>query len=638
MKKFATIILVLSITAAFGQTVNNWQVGNTSYDLQTNRSNQNRIYVFPDGSIGATWNFGMDYPNFGDLSAAYNYYNGSEWLEMPEFPVSGKNPSYTRLGTNGEIIVCEVGSGLRAATRANKGAGEWQVSTFSPPAGSPDLYSPLVFTSGADNTVIHLLYMKKVEWPGIDPPNNCRVLYARSTDNGSSWDILHHEFESLGPDYYYGFSEQAIAVASPVGENLAFVVGDYYTDMLLLISQDNGDTWMTNKIWNHPYDFFLVENGDVPYFYCQDGSCTLAIDEQGIAHAVFGVSRIKVADGELAHFNAMGALAHWKEGMPAFPATENSLDPDTLAASGNLIRQYTHDFFVKPAYNSLGMATMPSMSIEGDNITVVYSLLGGPMGSETNNHIWAIQSMDNGNTWLPEIDLNSALIYLFDECIYPSIAPFSYMNRWALVFQSDWQAGLAVNGQHMFDDNYIHVFQFEKACFPEQITVDFEADETTINEGDTVYFTNLTESCPSPQWFDWSFEGGTPETSDELHPVVVYDTPGTYFVSLHSYNGSQYGNKVKQNYIEVLPTMGISGKSKERPFIIDVSNTGQITINGIGSPTETTEIWLTDLTGRIIYHSAIQEKTHRFPIESSGMYMLVIQSDQVSFSEKIIIR
>jgi len=62
----------------------------------------------------------------------------------------------------------------------------------------------------------------------------------------------------------------------------------------------------------------------------------------------------------------------------------------------------------------------------------------------------------------------------------------------------------------------------------------FTADTTVVVEGDTVTFTDLSENTPT-SW-EWEFEGGTPATSNEQNPVIVYNTPGIYMVTLIVYN------------------------------------------------------------------------------------------------------
>ncbi|MCZ4407909.1 M43 family zinc metalloprotease [Cryomorphaceae bacterium 1068] len=50
----------------------------------------------------------------------------------------------------------------------------------------------------------------------------------------------------------------------------------------------------------------------------------------------------------------------------------------------------------------------------------------------------------------------------------------------------------------------------------------------------------------------WTFEGGTPSTSSENNPVVVYDTPGTYSVTLSVSNAQGEETVVKEDLINVL--------------------------------------------------------------------------------------
>jgi PKD repeat protein len=58
---------------------------------------------------------------------------------------------------------------------------------------------------------------------------------------------------------------------------------------------------------------------------------------------------------------------------------------------------------------------------------------------------------------------------------------------------------------------------------------EFTADQTTVCTGSTVNFINESISYNTSEW---SFEGGTPSTSTEENPSVVYSTPGVYDVEL----------------------------------------------------------------------------------------------------------
>ncbi len=81
---------------------------------------------------------------------------------------------------------------------------------------------------------------------------------------------------------------------------------------------------------------------------------------------------------------------------------------------------------------------------------------------------------------------------------------------------------------------------------------DFSADVTSINEGDSVNFTDLSTNAPT-SW-SWTFAGGTPGTSTDQNPAVSYDTAGTYEVSLTAANAGGSDTETKTGYITVTGT------------------------------------------------------------------------------------
>ncbi len=83
---------------------------------------------------------------------------------------------------------------------------------------------------------------------------------------------------------------------------------------------------------------------------------------------------------------------------------------------------------------------------------------------------------------------------------------------------------------------------------------DFIADETSILEGETVHFTDVSVNEPS-SW-SWTFEGGTPSASTLENPVVVYDLEGVYDVTLTVTNEGGTNTLTKQEYITVYHLTG----------------------------------------------------------------------------------
>ncbi|MGB0523897.1 MAG: PKD domain-containing protein [Flammeovirgaceae bacterium] len=78
---------------------------------------------------------------------------------------------------------------------------------------------------------------------------------------------------------------------------------------------------------------------------------------------------------------------------------------------------------------------------------------------------------------------------------------------------------------------------------------DFIANSTTINEGESVTFTD--QSTNTPTTWSWSFEGGSPASSTTQNPTVTYNTAGTYEVSLTASNSFGTDVETKTAYITV---------------------------------------------------------------------------------------
>ncbi len=84
---------------------------------------------------------------------------------------------------------------------------------------------------------------------------------------------------------------------------------------------------------------------------------------------------------------------------------------------------------------------------------------------------------------------------------------------------------------------------------------DFEASETTVCEGSSIDFTDLSTNTPTG--WSWSFPGGTPSSSTSQNPTITYNTAGTYQVTLTATNAGGNDNEVKAGYITVDETLGL---------------------------------------------------------------------------------
>ena len=81
-------------------------------------------------------------------------------------------------------------------------------------------------------------------------------------------------------------------------------------------------------------------------------------------------------------------------------------------------------------------------------------------------------------------------------------------------------------------------------------SVDFTADKQIACPGDTVRFTSTVYGT-GPISYSWSFTGGSPSSSTLANPVIVYNTPGIYPVTLNATNVNGTGTQTKTGYIAV---------------------------------------------------------------------------------------
>lgn len=106
----------------------------------------------------------------------------------------------------------------------------------------------------------------------------------------------------------------------------------------------------------------------------------------------------------------------------------------------------------------------------------------------------------------------------------------------------------------------LHIPNMITVVQPNTLIPDFEADKYFAGTHEPVTFTDLSEGNIT-QW-NWVFEGGTPATSTEQHPVVIYEEYGTYDVTLTISDGVNSATLTKEDMIDIgcinVPTNSLS--------------------------------------------------------------------------------
>jgi len=137
--------------------------GLTYYDLQTYNSLQQRIYAYPNETIGLIWMMGFDVGTWDDRGTGYNYFDGQEWDPFPSITVENEEtgwPCYAPYGENGELVVSfyfdDPYWALMINAREIRGTGEWDKTYLSGP-NNVGIAWPALITNGYQNSTIHIL-------------------------------------------------------------------------------------------------------------------------------------------------------------------------------------------------------------------------------------------------------------------------------------------------------------------------------------------------------------------------------------------------------------------------------------------------------------------------------------------------
>lgn len=149
---------------------------------------------------------------------------------------------------------------------------------------------------------------------------------------------------------------------------------------------------------------------------------------------------------------------------------------------------------------------------------------------------------------------------------------------------------------------------------PPPPTANFTGAPTTLCAGGTVNFTDA--STQSPTSWQWTFPGGTPATSIAQNPSVIYNTPGTYNVTLVATNASGSGTFTRTAYITVnvctSPTSDFAG------YPTTVCAGQNVTF--VDLSTQSPTAWAWTFTGGIPAASAVQNPVINYA--AAGVYQV----------------
>lgn len=457
--------------------VNETYIGVARFDNQTNQSVQNRIYLFPDGTVGATWICGDSDPSFPDRGTGYNFYNGIAWHTAPTARIEASRsgwPSYVPVG-NGEAVISHNGTdGLFITKRAIRGLGPWATSTLVGPVttgGTTKLLWPRAISVGNTIHLIACTDQSLTSTPYYYQGLSQALVYYKSTDGGASWSApsILPGMEQISLPISVnnlGFSGDSYSWAAPLGDTIAFVAGDSWMGVFAMKSFNAGASWTKVPV----YIFPNPATAPTPVIPTTDGSVACAIDRFGKVHVVFG--KMRVSDDDFSdspptssYYPYTDGLIYWNENMN--PLDTGQLNDDAqLLLNGQLLAKmidFNNNGIIDfPVVNSgqfpfgkffLSLTSMPQMLIEGSTIFVTFSScredkskINANPNEELYRHLFLMKSNDLGLSWCDSIpDLTGDPLHDNDECVYASLSYTTDLNL-HIVFMADSEPGLANRG------------------------------------------------------------------------------------------------------------------------------------------------------------------------------------------------
>lgn len=481
-----------TVAANPSKATNEVIIGTTRYDLQTNQSVQNRIYLHNDGTIGAVFTFGTSEPSFPERGTGYNYFDGTNWGANPTARIENARngwPSYAPYGSNGECVISHNGStGLIFSKRTPKGTGSWTSSLLVGPTttgGTTALLWPRMITNG--NTVHVIACTDQATSPAVWYYEGLALalVYIRSTDGGTTWEapviLPGLDSASIVNNVGLGFSGDAYAWAGAKGDTIAFVVGESWQDIKILKSYDNGTNWTSITA----FDFPPILAFPTPRIPSNDGSLAIALDNNGKAHIAFGRMSVSKSSGSpdsigySSYYPYTDGLIYWNEDMPVLDTAQIG-NLDTLFNHGQLAgfmldynANSTIDFPTVPTgewpfgtyYGSV--SSFPQIHIDdNDTAFISYSACRedkpDATGLKLYRHLYITKKALTSNVWTDPGDLTASIIHDMDECIFGSMS-YTSDNNLHIVYQADDTPGLAVRGDETpYGNNSIYYIKVPK--------------------------------------------------------------------------------------------------------------------------------------------------------------------------------
>ena len=338
---------------------------------------------------------------------------------------------------------------------------------------------------GLDGNTIHMIAVTASANFGGTPFNGLdgALVYYRSQDGGDTWDITDMQLPGMDTSMYNGMNGDVYAIAAQ-GETVVVAYFDDWGDSYIVKSTANGDSasWTKTTFLDFPVDKYTMDDGldldnddTLDMVYSTDNYGSLILDDNGNAHIFYGVMMYTdddLSDASSSWFPAINGIAYWNESFG--PDTTPATVQDTSLWYSDMMNN--HWIMQAPDLNNDGQvagidsvggyalyyasrASMPNAGIDAaGNIWLTFSgyTETADNGTQVFRHLYITKSEDGGVTWKNPVDVTPHDSWSgMQECVFGSMSP-DVDNKIRIVYQLDFEPGLAVRGdEDMVDNNDI---------------------------------------------------------------------------------------------------------------------------------------------------------------------------------------
>lgn len=172
-------------------------------------------------------------------------------------------------------------------------------------------------------------------------------------------------------------------------------------------------------------------------------------------------------------------------------------------------------------------------------------------------------------------------------------------------------------------------------CIGNELSSNFGSVKDTTCINNELGFINKSTGADTYLWY---FEGGTPLSSTDVSPSVVYTEEGVYDVALRAWKGEESVETVKEEFITVINCTGLREIENAMFKIFPNPNNGQFSIK-INENIGFISYRIINQLGEIVYSSgenSIKEYTMDIQL-NSGMYILEMKTDKGLLKQRLLI-